>query len=152
MPVFLLSYLSLASAKNLTWPYGPDSTFASLVAFYLPYSIKILALDRMPCNPEVSSHNWSFINCYRIWNNPRNLPSQSPLIANHKHDDGRMARLGFAIRMVVKAATLWAFDSIVFQRILFQAFTHVKAADSSPAIELTALGRALLMLTRELRL
>jgi Membrane bound O-acyl transferase family len=133
-PICLFSFLSLTSVHKLSWPIGANSTFASLVVFYLPYAIKILALDEHAVSPESSTHSWSFIDCYRVWNNPRNLPVRLSLLDRSAPCDLR-SRAVFVRNQIMKAAALWAFDRFVFQKVLIQAFSHIVAADFSPDME-----------------
>lgn len=153
-PVLLLSFLALANAKKLSWPFGLDSTFASMVVFYLPYSIKILALDELPSHPEVSTQRWSFVDCYRIWNNPRNITPRTPLLDRSKESKGKRgtSRTSFAVRMAVKMAAMWAFDSLVFRKVLYAAFANVSLHSFAPEMEFLTLGRFLQMSASEHRL
>lgn len=146
-PVLLLSLLALSNAKKLSWPMGLDSTFASMVVFYLPYSVKILALDEMPSHPEVATQRWTFVNCYRIWNNPRNIAPRAPLLdktEDHK-DEKEVPRLKFALHMAAKMAAMWAFDSLVCRKVLYAAFAGVSLHSFAPDQELLTLGRLLQM-------
>lgn len=149
-PICLLSFLSLASSHKLSWPIGLDTTFASLVVFYLPYSIKLLALDEHALSPELSTHDWSLVDCYRTWNNPRKLPLRlSPL--DRTEPCGLKSRAGFMLRKAIKAAALWAFHCFAFQNILTHAFSHVVAADFSPAMELPPVSQALQLSLHQLQ-
>lgn len=141
-PIGLLSFLSLASAHKLSWPLGLDITFASLVVFYLPYSIKLLALDEHTISRELSPLDWSLVECYRTWNNPRTLPLRlSPL--ERTEPSNLKPRAWFMLNQAIKAAALWAFHCFVFQYLLTCAFSNVVAADFSPAMELPPVSQAL---------
>lgn len=131
LPVLALSLAALSTAKELSWPFGLDSTFASVVVFYLPYSAKLLLLDAHPSDPEHSSRPWTFVECYRIWNNPRGLV---PLGGTQT-----TTRARFLVRQLSIAAGLWAFDAVVFQTLLVLALLNVKARDFSPGKELPVL-------------
>ncbi|KAF4980509.1 hypothetical protein FZEAL_3497 [Fusarium zealandicum] len=133
-PIWLLSYLSLASTKYLAWPVGANSTFASLVVFYLPYSVKLLVLDELDISPELSSTWVTFADLYRVWNNPRQLPLHCPILGEKACT--RESRANFALQQVSKAILLWTFDSLVFQTLLFKAFLHIDISDFAPDMEL----------------
>lgn len=134
-PVWLFSLLSLASAYKLPWSIGANSTFASLMVCYAPYATKLLAVNEHRVSPEHSVRASSFIDCYRIWNNPRQLP------VRFTHADKRItcngkARIMFTFCQIVKAAALYAFDSFIFQKTLVWAVAGVAAADFAPDMEL----------------
>ncbi|CAG8909024.1 unnamed protein product [Penicillium egyptiacum] len=134
-PLWLFSLLSLASSHRLSWMIGADSTFASVLVFYLLYSTKLLVFDQHTVNPEVSTHDWSFVDCYRIWNNPRKLPLRlSPFEKEGPTDS--MSRARFSFNQSMKAAGLWAFEHFVFQKVFIRALGQVAVADFSPAKEI----------------
>jgi hypothetical protein len=133
-PVWLFSLLSLASSHRLSWMIGADSTFASVLVFYLLYSTKLLAFDQHAVNPEISTHSWSFVDCYRIWNNPRKLPLRlSPHEKEGRSDS--MSRARFSFNQSMKAAALWAFEHFAFQKVFIRALGQVVVADFSPEME-----------------
>ncbi|RDW86621.1 wax synthase family protein [Aspergillus mulundensis] len=141
-PVWVLTLLSLTSAHSLSWMIGADSTFASLLVFYLLYSAKILAFDQHAINPEVrGGHTWSpsFLDCYRTWNNPRHLPirlSHSPLKRDATSSDSgpnTLARVAFS--KAAKAAALWSFEHFIFQKFFIRTLGQVVIADFSPESE-----------------
>lgn len=151
-PICFFSLLSLATSDRLSWPLGLDSTFASLAVFHVPYSIKLLALDDHALSPELSDHDWSFLDCYRTWNNPRKLPLRlSPLDRTEPCD--LKSRAGFGLHQAIKVAALWAFHCFVFQRILNRTMLYAVAADFSPAMELppASPGRALQLSLHEVQ-
>lgn len=133
-PVWLFTLLSLASCHRLSWMIGADSTFASLLVFYLLYSTKLLAIDQHAVSPELSTHDWSFVDCYRIWNNPRNLPLRLLLHAKEAPSDS-MSRALFTFSQSTKAAALWAFEHFAFQKVFIHALGQVVVADFSPEME-----------------
>lgn len=141
-PICLFSFLSLVTAHNLSWPIGANSTFASVVVFYIPYSVKLLALDEHPVNPELSSHNWSFIDCYRIWNNPRDLPVRLGPLDRSAPCNPR-SRAVFAANQALKGMVLVAFDVLIFRRAFIYALNHIVPADFAPAMELPPLKSVL---------
>ncbi len=141
-PICLLSFLSLASAHKLSWPLGLDVTFASLVVFYLPYSIKLLALDEHTISPELSSHDWSLVECYRTWNNPRTLSVRLSLLERNEPCNLK-CRAWYMLHQTIKIAALWAFHCFVFQKLLTRAFSNIVAADFSPGMELPPIGQIL---------
>ncbi|KAK0390638.1 hypothetical protein NLU13_0142 [Sarocladium strictum] len=157
-PVLLLSLLSLATSKRLSWPFGLDSTFASMIVFYLPYSVRIIGLDDLPSDPETSLYPWTFINCYRIWNNPRALPSRHTSSLGVGDDpwdnrkEGKHRRDVFAVQRGCKVAALSVFDSLVFQNLLLAAFRGVTAADFAPDMELLLPGDILHMSAHDIRI
>ncbi|KAJ3521813.1 hypothetical protein NM208_g13123 [Fusarium decemcellulare] len=137
-PIWLLSILSLTSSRYLTWPFGANSTFASLVVFYLPYTVKLLVIDENYVNPEFSSGPSSFVDCYRAWNNPRKLPLDSSLL--DKKSSTRESRVKFTLKKVIWAIFLWTFDSFVVQAVLFEAFSYVAVSDFAPDMEWPSLS------------
>lgn len=149
-PICLLSFLSLASAHQLSWPLGLDTTLASVVVFYLPYSIKLLAFDEHAMNPELSTYDWRLVDCYRTWNNPRMLPLRlSPFERTEPCDWKSRAR--FMLHQAIKAAALWAFHYFVFQKLLTRALSNIVAADFSPAMELPPFDKTFLLSLHQLR-
>lgn len=149
-PVLVLSAFSLASSYMWSWPEGSASTFASLMAFYLPYSVKVLALDEHPVSPELSAYNWSFVDCYRIWNNPRGLPLRlSPL--DRRRASSTQTRLWFAAHQLAKAAALWALQSFFIRQVIRQSFKHVTAKDFSPEMELPSGRQVFQMSARQIQ-
>jgi hypothetical protein len=127
-----------------------------MIVFYLPYSVKILALEDMPSHPEVSVQPWTFVDCYRIWNNPRALPGRYTAVLGKEESPEKKRPLQssgqvFTLYRVSKMAALWAFDSLVFQRLLIAAFTNVTAADFAPHMEFLPLDRLLNMSAHEFR-
>lgn len=133
-PIWLFSLMSLASSHRLSWMIGADSTFASLVVFYLLYSTKTLAFDQHTVNPELSTHDWSFVDCYRTWNNPRNLPLRLSTLEKDAPSDSKSRAL-FSFNQSMKAAALWAFEHFVFQKVFIHALGQVVVADFSPEME-----------------
>ncbi|CAG7946152.1 unnamed protein product [Penicillium nalgiovense] len=133
-PVWLFSLLSLASSHRLSWMIGADSTFASVLVFYLLYSTKLLAFDQHAVNPEISTYHWSFVDCYRIWNNPRKLPLR---LSSHEKEgpSDSMSRARFSFNQSMKAAALWAFEHFIFQKFFIRALGQVVVADFSPEME-----------------
>ncbi|KAH7322535.1 membrane bound O-acyl transferase family-domain-containing protein [Stachybotrys elegans] len=132
--IWVLSLVSLCTAHALYWPTGANSTFASLIVLYLPYTTKLLALEEHAVNPELSSHDWSFVDYYRTWNNPRGLPLRLSVLDRTKAPSMR-TRLGFSLRQAIKAAILVGFDTLVFQKILLWASGGVMLHDFSPEME-----------------
>ncbi|KAJ5355989.1 hypothetical protein N7517_010598 [Penicillium concentricum] len=133
-PVWLFSLLALASSHRLSWMIGADSTFASVLVFYLLYSTKLLAFDQLAVNPELSKHDWSFVDCYRTWNNPRELPLRiSPLEKVEPSDS--ISRVLFFFNQSMKAAALWAFEHFAFQKVFIYSLGQVVVADFSPEME-----------------
>lgn len=134
-PVWLFSLLSLASCHRLSWMIGADSSLASLLIFYLLYSTKTLAFDQHAVSPELSTHDWSFIDCYRTWNNPRQLPLRLSLL---KEDTERTltSRAHFCLNQTINAVALWAFEHFVFQKAFIHALGQVTVADFSPEMEM----------------
>lgn len=133
-PIWLSSLLALASSHRLSWMIGADSTFASLVVFYLLYSTKTLVFDQHAVSPELSTHDWSFVDCYRTWNNPRKLPLQ--LSPPEKEAPGvSKSRALFSFHQSIKAAALWAFEHFVFQKVFTYSLGQVVVADFSPEME-----------------
>lgn len=143
-PVLLLTVLSLLSVHYIVWPIGANSIFASLVVFYLPYSVKLLVLDDLSVNPEHCAHSWSFTDCYRVWNNPQGLQVRlSPFIKSAPSSSS--ARAIFAAKSIMKVAALWTFDSLIFQKMLAHVFSHVSPRDFAPEMELFTWRRGLHM-------
>ncbi|KAL4876705.1 membrane bound O-acyl transferase family-domain-containing protein [Aspergillus karnatakaensis] len=144
VPVWSLSLLALASSHRLSWLIGADSTFASLLVFYLLYSAQILVFETHGISPEARATNkeWSptFLDCYRTWNNPRHLPirlSNSRLDRQTTSSDISLNNLTrFAFTKLAKAAALWSFEHFIFQRIFIRALGRVLIADFSPETEL----------------
>ncbi|KAI9375085.1 membrane bound O-acyl transferase family-domain-containing protein [Aspergillus egyptiacus] len=135
-PIWLLSSISLASAHRLAWMIGADTTFASLLVFYLLYSAKSLIVDQHVVNPEVSQRDWSFVDCYRVWNNVRDIPLR-PSPGGPVAPSDSKARALFALARSSKAAALWAFEHYVFQKLFIRALGQVGVADFSPEMEVT---------------
>lgn len=150
-PIGLLSFFSLATSHKLSWPMGLDVTFASLVVFYLPYSIKILAFDEHAIDSECSTHNWSLVDRYRTWNNPRMLPVQLSTLDRTEPCDLK-SRARFMLHQMIKTAALWAVHCFVFQKLLTLAVSHVVAADFSPGMELPRISQALHLSFHQLQL
>ncbi|KAL6237673.1 hypothetical protein BDW75DRAFT_238093 [Aspergillus navahoensis] len=150
-PVWLFSLMSLASSHRLRLSaagsmVGADSTFASLMVFDLLYSAKALVFDLHAVSPERSphGHDWSFVDCYRTWNNPRQLPLQlSRLEGDAATHDDRASKsrrlLFFSLTKATKAAALWAFEHFVFRKFFIHALGQVIVADFSPAMEAISL-------------
>ncbi|KAI1777283.1 membrane bound O-acyl transferase family-domain-containing protein [Hypoxylon cercidicola] len=134
--------MSLVTAYKLSWPMGANSTFASLVVFYIPYSIKLLAFDEHPVSPEISTQDWKIADYYRIWNNPRNLPVRLSYLDRSAPCD-RRSRAISVMHQSMKAAALAAFNGFVFQRILVRLLGRIMAADFSAEMEFPALRQAL---------
>jgi hypothetical protein len=133
-PVWLFTLLSLVSSHKLSWMTGADSTFASLLVFFLLYSTKTLALDLHAVSPEISPQDWSFVDCYRTWNNPRSLPLWLSPIKKKATSDVKSRAL-FAFNQSIKATGLWAFEHFVFQKVFVHALGQVVVADFSPEME-----------------
>lgn len=135
-PVLLFSFLSLLSCQRLSWIIGADSSLASLLVFFLPYSTKTLAFDQHAVNPELGAHDWTFVDCYRTWNNPRKLPLRLSILEK-KASCNPKSRSLFAFNQALKAGALWAFEHFVFQRIFIYALGKVAVDDFSPSMEFT---------------
>lgn len=133
-PIWLFSLMSLASSHRLSWMIGADSTFASLVVFYLLYSAKTLVFDQHAVSPELSTHDSSFVDCYRTWNNPRELPLRLSALEKKAPSDSKSRTL-FSFHQSMKAAALWAFEHFVFQKVFIHALGQVVVADFSPEME-----------------
>ncbi|KAL4906360.1 hypothetical protein BDW74DRAFT_177374 [Aspergillus multicolor] len=147
IPIWLLSLLALASSYRLSWMIGADSTFASLLVFYLLYSAKILVFDTHDVNPEarqIKHHDWSptFLDCYRTWNNPRHLPIRLSNLRLEREatssDSGPINLARFAFMKLAKAAVLWGFERFVFQKVFIRALGQVVISDFSPPMEMPA--------------
>ncbi|KAI6082065.1 membrane bound O-acyl transferase family-domain-containing protein [Hypoxylon rubiginosum] len=149
-PICMLSILSLATTYKLSWPVGADSTFASLVVFYIPYSIKLLALDEHPMSPEISTHDWKFADYYRVWNNPRSLPVRLSYLDRSASCD-KKSRAVFAVRRAMKAISLALFNGFVFQKMLVRSLGSITAADFSAEMELPALRHALRLSSHQIQ-
>ncbi|KAL5003740.1 membrane bound O-acyl transferase family-domain-containing protein [Aspergillus recurvatus] len=146
-PIWLFSLMSLASSHRLRLSVagkmvGADSTFASLVVFYLLYSAKTLVFDIHAVSPERSPHGhyWSLVDCYRTWNNPRQLPLRRSRLEGDTPAHGDPAPkswrlLSFSLTRATKAAALWAFEHFVFRKVFIHALGQVIVADFSPAME-----------------
>jgi hypothetical protein len=133
--VWLFTLLSLVSSHKLSWAIGADSSFASLLVFYLLYSTKTLIFDLHTVSPEMSINNWSFVDCYKTWNNPRTLPLRlSPL--KRQAPSYSKSRALFSLDQSAKAASLWALEHFVFQKVFVRALGQVVVADFSPEMEL----------------
>lgn len=135
VPICLFSLLSLTSAHKLPHLRGANNNFTSMVVFYIPYWIKLLALDERPFSLESSSHSWTFADCYRIWNNPRNLPIRISFFDNLPPCDLR-SRAIFAINQASEAAALYILNYLIFQTLLIDCFSYITTADFSPKMEL----------------
>lgn len=133
-PVLFFSFLSLLSCHRLAWITGADSSLASLLVFYLLYSTKTLAFDQHTVNPEMGAHDWTFIDCYRTWNNPRKLPLRLSLLEK-KVPCATSSRGLFAFNQALKAGALWSFEHFAFQRIFIYALGKVSVTDFSPSME-----------------
>ncbi|KAL4991012.1 membrane bound O-acyl transferase family-domain-containing protein [Aspergillus falconensis] len=145
--IWLFSLMSLASSHRLRLSaagmmVGADSTFASLVVFYLLYSTKTLVFELHAVSPERSphGHDWSLVECYRTWNNPRQLPLRPSRLKGGAPGHGNLASrtrrlLFFSLAKATKAAALWAFEHFVFRKVFIHALGQVIVADFSPAME-----------------
>ncbi|KAJ5492831.1 hypothetical protein N7539_001577 [Penicillium diatomitis] len=134
-PIWLLSLLSLISSHRLSWLIGADSTLASLLVFYMLYSTELLAFDRLAVNPEAGSQDWSFVDCYRVWNNPRKLPLR--LSTSKKAPERALtSHVRFSVFRSIKAVALWTFERFCFQSLFVRALGRVVIADFSPDMEL----------------
>ncbi|KAH7140118.1 membrane bound O-acyl transferase family-domain-containing protein [Dactylonectria estremocensis] len=137
LPIWVVTILTLKSLHQLTWPYMANSILATYVVNYFLFSAKILVLEEHAVHPEVSTRPWSFVDCYRISNNPGNRPVRpSHLDDATPTTRHRPTRLAFALRRASRAMGLWAFDSIVIQPILRPVHMRTVAADFSPEMEL----------------
>lgn len=134
-PIWLFSLMALASSHRLAWMTGADSIFASLVVFYLLYSPKTLVFDQHTVTPELNdAFGWSFVDCYRVWNNPRQLP----LRLQHKRkapNTPSKSRVIFCLSRSIKAAGLWAFEYFIFQKVFVYALWPVTVSDFAPEME-----------------
>ena len=136
-PIWLFTLMSLASSHRLSWMIGADSTFASLLVFYLLYSTKTLVFDQHAVSPELSTHDWSFVDCYKTWNNPRKLPLRLSTLKEAKSDV--KSRALFSFNQSMKAVALWAFERFVFQKVFIHALGQVVVADFSSEKEMVFL-------------
>ncbi|KAL9617649.1 MAG: hypothetical protein Q9160_007566 [Pyrenula sp. 1 TL-2023] len=136
LPICLLTILSLTTAHKLSYPTGFNSTFAGLCIFYLPYSIKLLALDSHAISPEFSNHSWPLTDYYRAWNNPRALPVRLSLLDRSPSLSLR-TRLSFAAKQLLHAAFLFFLNTLIFRPLLTHTLSHTTTPTSfSPSNEL----------------
>lgn len=113
---------------------GADSVFASLVVFYLLYAPKTLVFDQHIVTPELNDAHASFIDCYRAWNNPRQLPLQLQHEGKAPNTPSKSRAL-FCLSQSIKAAALWAFEYFIFQKVLMYALWPVTISDFAPERE-----------------
>ncbi|KAK4201919.1 hypothetical protein QBC40DRAFT_322801 [Triangularia verruculosa] len=127
LPTWLFNLLSLSSCRHLTWPGGMNSTYAILIIYYFFHTLQILILDYHP------PRSTSFINRYKLWNNPRRVEARSLFSLRNSPK----SRLSFALKQCFKIFALFTTDAYLIQGVISTAvFAGAKPSDFAPYYEL----------------